>query len=168
MGTPGRPDCEASSAHVAARLVDALDGTTARLAGHALTITVGAGSCEGTTDATGIARCVIDASSAPLGPSTATVSFTGDELYAAAEAVTAPVVLYELPTGGTFVESDLTSAHDVVFWSPLWWLVNRTSGGWAPATFFGFASTTAPACGASWTASPLFDHVAKKVPRGRP
>jgi PKD repeat protein len=160
----GPAGLEASSAHVAARLVDALDGTTARLAGHAVTITVGAGTCEGTTDATGVARCVIDASSAPLGPATATVSFAGDDLYAAAGAVTAPVVLYALPTGGTFVVGDLAVAHDVVFWSPLWWLVNPTSSGWAPPTFFGFASTTAPACGANWTASPLFDHVAKKVP----
>ncbi len=160
----GPAGLQASSPHVAARLVDALDATTAQLAGHAVTISLGAGSCSGTTDVTGVARCVIDASSAPLGPSTVTVSFAGDDLYAAAGPVTAPVVLYELPTGGTFVVGDLAAAHDVLFWSPIWWLVNPTSGGWAPASFFGFASTTAPACGASWTASPLFDHVAKKVP----
>jgi len=160
----GPAGLEGSSAHVAATLVDALDPASARLAGHALTIALGTSSCTATTDATGVARCTIDASSAPLGPSSATVSFAGDALYGAAGPASAPVVLYALPAGGTFVVGDLVAAHDVVFWSPLWWLMNPTSSGFAPPSFFGFASTTAPACGTSWTASPLFDHVAKKVP----
>ena len=160
----GPAGLEGSSAHVAATLVDALDPASARLAGHAVTIALGTSSCTATTDATGVASCTIDASPAPLGPSTATVSFAGDALYGAAGAAAAPVVLYALPAGGTFVVGDLVTAHDVVFWSPFWWLANPTSSGFAPPSFFGFASTTAPACGTSWTASPLFDHVAKKVP----
>ena len=161
----GPAGLDASSANVAVRLADALDQGTARLGGHAVTIELGSHSCTVTTDATGLGRCTIDASMVPLGPSTVTVTFGGDDLYVAASA-TAQVVLYELPAGGVFAVSDLTAraGSEVVFWSPLWWLLNPLSGGWAPASFKGFAENAAPVCGAAWTASPGFDHPPAHVP----
>ena len=46
----------------------------------------------------------------------------------------------------------------------MWWLLNRLSSGWAPASFKGFATTTAPACGADWTAPVGLDHPPRQVP----
>lgn len=160
----GSAGLDASSANVAVRLADALDPSSARLAGHAVTIGLGTLSCTATTDTTGVARCAIDASTLPLGPSTLTAAFAGDDLYGAAAPATAQVVLYELPAGGVFVVGDARPVGYAVFSSPVWWLLNRLSSGWAPASFKGFATSTAPACGADWTAPAGLDHPPKRVP----
>jgi len=159
----GPSGLNASSAAVAARLGDASGAESARLGGHTVTIALGPHACTSTTDATGLARCAIDASALPLGPTTVTATFAGDELYTAASA-SAPVVLYGLPAGGIFVVGDTTAAGTVTFWSPQWWLVNGLSGGTAPASFKGFAAAAVPACGVTWAASSGFDHAPAEVP----
>jgi PKD repeat protein len=117
----GPSGLNASSAAVSVQLEDSTDAGSARLGGHAVTIALGTNTCTATTEATGLARCVIDASALPLGPATVTAAFGGDELYTAASA-SAPVVLYALPAGGVFVVGDKTAAGAVTFWSPQWWL----------------------------------------------
>jgi PKD repeat protein len=159
----GPSGLNASSAAVAARLADASGTQSARLGGHTVTLALGPNTCTATTDTTGLARCAIDASALPLGPTTVTATFAGDELYTDASA-SAPVVLYALPTGGIFVIGDTTAAGTVTFWSPQWRLLNGLSGGAAPANFKGFAAAAAPACGGTWTASSGFDHAPAEVP----
>jgi PKD repeat protein len=161
----GPSGLNASSAAVAARLGDASGAPSARLGGHTLTIALGPHTCTATTDATGLARCAIDASALPLGPTTVTATFASDKLYTSASA-SAPVVLYALPAGGIFVIGDTTAAGAVTFWSPQWRLVNGLSSGPAPASFKGFAAAAAPACGVRWTAtaSSGFDHAPVEVP----
>jgi PKD repeat protein len=160
----GPSGLDASAAAVSIRLEDSTDTGSARLGGHAVTIVLGTAMCTATTDVTGRARCVIDASLLPLGPATVTATFAGDELYTAASA-SAPVVLFAPPAGGVFVVGDKTAAGTVTFWSPQWWLANAPSSGPPPASFKGFVATTvAPACGAGWTASSGFDHPPVQVP----
>ena len=159
----GMSGVNASSGVMSVRFGDAIDTSTARFGGHAVTIAVGARSCDATTDPTGLARCAIDASALPLGPATVKATFPGDDLYTAATA-SAPIVLYAFPTGGVFVIGDASSTGAVTFWSPHWWRLNELSGGPAPASFKGFAQATAPACGLGWTASPGFDHAPPQIP----
>src|SRR5262249_28782942 len=71
----GASGLDASSAHLAARLADAIDQRSARLDGHLVTIKLGPRSCTSTTDATGLAECTVDASALPLGPAAVTASF---------------------------------------------------------------------------------------------
>jgi hypothetical protein len=143
-----------SAAGVSALLVDTADAPSARLGGHVVRFALGPATCSATTDASGRAGCTIDADARPLGPAVLTVELMGDALYEAA-ATTAKVVLYALPHGGAFVIGDRSATDEVTFWSPSWRVANRLSGGPAPASFKGFASSPAgTACGASWTALP--------------
>jgi PKD repeat protein len=101
---------------VAARLGDGRDAASARLAGHAVSITAGGQSCAATTDATGLARCDLDASPLALGETPVTVSFAGDELYAPVSAALQALVYARAPViaaSSTYVPGAWT-AHDVV------------------------------------------------------
>src|SRR5262249_25665832 len=158
----GPSGLNASSAAVAARLADAADAGSARLEGHTITIAVGSAECTATTDVTGLARCTINASALPLGPASVSVTSTEDRLYTTVSA-SAPVVLYALPAGGVFVVGDRAATGNVTFWSPRWSEANGL-GSETPPSFKGFATTTVPACGTRWTASPGFDHAPAQAP----
>ena len=61
------------------------NGSGAPISGRTVTLTLGGGggaqSCSGTTDATGTAGCVIAGVSQPVGPGSATATFTSDGFY---------------------------------------------------------------------------------------
>jgi len=154
-----RPTLDVSKAAVAARLGDSVDAHSARLTGHDLTFDAGGATCTASTNAAGDASCTLPAEALALGPTTVTVRFDGDTLYSTGTAA-GQAVVYGTPTGGLFVVGDLSAAGAVTFWSPSWWLLNRLSGGPAPASFKGFA-TAAPG---GWVASPGFDHAPANVP----
>jgi PKD repeat protein len=158
----GPSGLDSSSASVAARLADTADAGSARLDGHTVTIALGSAECTAATDATGLARCTIDASALPLGPANVSVRSAADRLYTTASS-SAPVVLYALPVGGVFVVGGRAATGSVTFWSPRWSQANGL-GTDTPPSFKGFAATTAPACSARWTASPGFDHAPVDVP----
>src|SRR5262249_52318571 len=81
----------------AARLADGRHAATARLAGHDVSITAGGQSCTATTDATGLARCDLDASPLALGVTPVTVAFVGDQLYAPVSAAVQTLVYARAP-----------------------------------------------------------------------
>ena len=56
------------------------------------------------------------------------------------------------PGGGAFVVGDETATGTVEFWGAQWSKANELSGGAAPASFKGFASSpAAPSCGTGWS-----------------
>ena len=72
---------------------------------------------------------------------------------------TATRVWYGLLSMGSFVIGDqnAVASQPVTFWSAQWSRANQLSGGVAPASFKGFASTTSanpPRCGAKWSTGP--------------
>src|SRR5262249_51943811 len=71
----------------------------------------------------------------------------------------ASTTMFAFPSSGAFVLGDQSAAvgTSVTFWAAQWWKLNDLSGGAAPASFKGFASTLSsepPACGTTWTTSP--------------
>jgi len=59
------------------------------------------------------------------------------------------------PGGGAFVLGDRSATGSVTFWGSQWAKANVLSGGAAPSSFKGFASTpAAPACGSMWSTGP--------------
>jgi hypothetical protein len=155
-----KPTLDATKATVTASFGDAVDPASARLEHHAVSFQAGAATCTTATSATGDASCTLPAAALALGPLTIAVRFDGDTLYAASLA-TGPVLVYAIPAGGTFVVGDGSATGTVTFWSPSWSLLNTLSGGPAPASFKGFATT--PSDG-GWLASPGFDHAPTVVP----
>jgi hypothetical protein len=134
------------------------DGKNAPISGRTLTMTLGEGasvqSCSGATDATGTASCVIDIVHQPLGPGTATTTFTSDGLYQSANDTQATLV-FDPDSRGVFVVGNKSANGSVTFWGAQWSKVNSLSAGPAPATFKGFEnSLMKPTCGSSWTTSP--------------
>jgi len=64
------------------------------------------------------------------------------------------VLIYAFPSAGTFAIGNNNSAitTNVTFWGAQWWKLNSLSGGFAPASFKGFAQMPAtPSCGVDWT-----------------
>jgi FtsP/CotA-like multicopper oxidase with cupredoxin domain len=126
-----------------------------------VSFTLGAQACDGVTDATGVASCTIAVSSA-LGSVPITATFAGDAFYLpSADADTA--ILFSFPSNGAFVigDTDATAGGTVTWWGSSWAAANTLSGGAAPSSFKGFASTvslptsTPPAaCGSAWTTAP--------------
>jgi hypothetical protein len=59
---------------------------------------------------------------------------------------------------GSFVIGDGNAAvgSSVQFWGAQWWMTNSLSGGFAPASFKGFANSpnTPPKCGSTWSTRP--------------
>ena len=137
------------------------DGTTA-IAGRAVTFTLGVGAtaqtCSGVTDATGTATCAIAPVNQPLGTGTVSADFAGDAFYRPSSA-TASTILFAFLTNGSFVLGDQSAAVGTndTFWGAQWRKLNSLSGGQAPASFKGFASTLSsepPRCGIRWTTGP--------------
>jgi hypothetical protein len=134
--------------------------------GQTVTFTLGTQSCDGVTDATGVASCSIPGVSGDtLGPKTLTAAFAGDTYYEPSSDAT-EVIVFAFPDRGAFVLGDSTVAAataetSVTWWSHDWSLRNALSGGIAPFAFKGFAAdvstlpTTTPAdsCGTSFVTS---------------
>lgn len=135
------------------------DGTTP-IAGRSVTLTLGSGgsaqSCVGTTDAAGSASCTIAVVNQPLGAGSVSAAFAGDAYYLPASA-SAATLLFAFLGNGSFVVGDQSAQAGarVTFWGAQWSKLNLLSGGTAPASFKGFASTPAmPACGVAWSTNP--------------
>jgi hypothetical protein len=132
------------------------------LSGQPLTLTLGTGtgtvSCSANSDSTGTTKCSVTPTSLPLGQVPVTVSFAGNANYAAAT-TTAQTLLYTYLPQGAFVIGDKSAVVNgsVTFSGPQWARDNSLTGGGAPASFKGFASTpssTVPVCGGTWTTGP--------------
>jgi len=137
------------------------DGTAA-IAGRSVVFTLGTGgaveTCTGVTDATGKASCTINPVNQPLGPGLVSDQFAGDAFYLPSSAQANPIVFAFLDRGA-FVLGDHTAGvgSAVTFWSATWSTLNLLSGGAAPASFKGFASTIStelPKCGDTWVTVP--------------
>jgi uncharacterized repeat protein (TIGR01451 family) len=132
------------------------------VAGRTVQFTLGTGSsaqlCNGVTNASGIATCAIGPVAQPLGPGVMADAFVGDAFYKPASAG-ATTVMFAFLTNGADVLGDLSASigAGVTFWGAHWSSSNSLSGGAAPASFKGFASTLTgepPTCGSTWTTGP--------------
>jgi uncharacterized repeat protein (TIGR01451 family) len=140
------------------------DGVTP-IAGRMLTLGLGAQSCSGTTDASGIASCSL-IFTGPLGPEPLSVTFLSDGYYVSASDNSQTATVFAFPTRGAFTLGNLTAGAagpttKVTWWSDVWSSLNKLSGGPAPDSFKGFAGTvklptTTPATGCTpkWTTLP--------------
>jgi hypothetical protein len=132
------------------------------ISGRTISITLGTGvtaqTCNGTTNASGVATCTIQVNQ-PFGAGTVVAKFAGDAFYLPSSASANTVIFAFLPRGA-FVLGDKTAVvgpNTVEFWGADWSLRNVLSGGGAPDSFKGFASTIStnpPACGDTWTSRP--------------
>jgi len=147
------------------------DGDTSSVApnpsGQLITFTLGAQSCSGRTDSSGLASCSISAvSGSTLGPKTVTASAVADAYYLGSSD-SEPVIVFSFPSKGAFVLGNTsvaaaTTATTLNWWSDSWWQLNSLTGGVAPLSFKGFAGdvtalpATSPAksCGASFATAP--------------
>jgi len=138
-----------------------LEDNTTPVSGRNVTFTLGTGgaqSCSAFTTASGIASCTIIPVAQPLGPGTVTDAFAGDACYRPASA-NAKTILFAFLPSGAFVVGDQSAqmGAKVTFWSAKWSKLNKLSGGTAPASFKGFATTLSaepPKCGITWTTGP--------------
>lgn len=144
------------TAHLSAVLKE--DGVVP-ISGRMVNFTLGAitpQTCSGMTDATGTAKCVISPVAQPLGPGVVSANFTGDAFYLPSSA-SATTLVFAFLAHGSFVVGDRTAGGNVTFWGAQWSKANSLSGGQAPPSFKGFASTlsmTPPTCGGNWSTSP--------------
>lgn len=132
------------------------DGTTP-IAGRSVTFTLGTGgsaqTCSGTSDSSGTAACTVSPVNQPLGTGTVSASFAGDTYYLPSSA-SGSTVTFAFLSNGAFVVGDKSATGSVTFWDQGWNLLNSLSGGLAPPSFKGFASTlntAPPTCGDAWT-----------------
>jgi len=135
--------------------------------GQTITFTLGTQSCNGTTDATGVATCSIaNVSGQTLGSKTLTATFAGDAYYQPSSS-SAQVIVFAFPSRGAFVVGNTaigtaTPSTPVTWWSDQWSGQNSLSGGSGPDAFKGFAATvttlptTSPAtsCGTTFVTQP--------------
>jgi hypothetical protein len=127
--------------------------------GQTVTFTLGTGvtaqTCNGTTNATGLATCTIPSVNQPLGPNTAGVQFAGDAYYLPSSA-SEPVILFAFLSQGSMIVGNLDAGAGtaVDYWGAQWAKENSLSGGPAPNSFKGFADTAPQSCGGGWIASP--------------
>ena len=140
------------------------DGTTAPVPfGQAVTLSIGAQSCVGFTDATGVASCTL-VFVGGLGPQPLGADFGGDAYYLPSSDTSKTAIVFAFPDHGAFVLGDNTvnaagPSTSLTWWSSKWSARNSLTGGSAPAAFKGFAAevtsvpTTSPAnsCGTSFT-----------------
>jgi Bacterial Ig-like domain (group 3) len=129
------------------------------LAGKTVTFTLGEGltaqTCTGATDASGNASCEIASVNQTVGSAPVKANFAGDAFYVSAEA-SSTVSVFEPHATGAFVVGDLSAGpgKTVNFWGAQWAKNNAFSGGGAPSSMKGYASSpTALSCGATWTTS---------------
>ncbi|HXH28601.1 MAG TPA: hypothetical protein VNL37_06110 [Candidatus Polarisedimenticolia bacterium] len=149
-----------TTAHLSGVLLeDGLVPIAGRTVGFTLGTGGGAQSCSGVTDASGVAACTIAPVSQPGGPGVVADAFAGDAFYLPSSSSAATIVFAFLDQGA-FVLGDQTAVvgpATVEFWGNDWSVRNVLSGGSAPASFKGFASTIGtnpPSCGSAWTSSP--------------
>jgi hypothetical protein len=127
------------------------DGVTP-IQGRTITISIGSQSClSAPTDPTGTASCTIILSQV-LGPGTVTANFAGDGFYLPSTTSEA-VIVFAFLDRGSMVIGNLDS-NSVEFWGAQWAKLNSLSGGSAPNSFKGFASTAPQTCGGGWTSTP--------------
>jgi Bacterial Ig-like domain (group 3) len=138
-----------------------LEDGTVPIAGRSVVFTLGTGAtgqtCTGTTDATGTAACTLVANQPP-GSGVVSDNFAGDAFYLPSSA-SAKTFIFAFLARGSFVIGDTTAVvgRVVTFWSATWSGQNALSGGRAPASFKGFASTISsnpPVCTDTWTSRP--------------
>jgi hypothetical protein len=137
------------------------EDTPVPVAGRTLTLSLGAQSCTGVTDAGGNASCTIAVVTAPLGPQPLAAAFAGDAYYLPS-GDTDTAIVFGFTTRGSFVLGDqtvaaATPATTVTWWSHSWSSLNSMSGGPGPNSFKGFAgspSPETPACGGTWESRP--------------
>jgi streptogramin lyase len=154
------PAVIANGSPVALNAVLTEDGKTP-ISGRTVTLGLGTGasdqSCTATTNPAGTATCSIATVNQPLGAGVLSATFGGDGFYAPASAGGA-FVAFAFVGGGTFVVGDGSAqvGGSVTFWSSTWSASNTLSGGSAPSSFKGFATTMTPgaACGGTWTSTP--------------
>ena len=142
-----------------------LEDGTVPIEGRTLTLTLGTQTCTGTTDSLGVASCTLTFTG-DLGPQPLGASFAGNAYYLASSDTSKTAIVFSFPSRGAFVLGDLTVAGatattSVTWWAENWYLLNRLSGGSAPASFKGFAaavtlptSTPPASCGSSWSTLP--------------
>jgi hypothetical protein len=132
------------------------------IAGRTVTFTLGSGgsaqTCNSVTNASGIATCTITPVAQPLGPGVVGDVFAGDAFYLPSSA-SANTIVFAFLASGAFAIGDLNAliGTSVTFWSAQWPTLNGLSGGAAPPSFKGFASTLTaepPNCGIAWTTGP--------------
>jgi len=132
------------------------------IVGRTVVFTLGTGvsaqTCPGITDPTGTASCTISPVNQPLGPGVVSDAFAGDAFYLPSSA-SAATLIFAFPARGVFVIGDNNSGNgaNITFWSASWSRLNSLTGGAAPDSFKGFAtstSTTPPSCGGTWQARP--------------
>ena len=129
----------------------------APVVGRSVTLTLGAQSCTGTTDAGGTASCTIASVATALGPQALGASFAGDAFYEPSSDRTKQAIVFAFPSRGVFTVGDRVPGPSVTWWAGDWSARNPTSAGPAPAAFKGFVGstgTTPPSCGAGWTTGP--------------
>ncbi len=146
-----------TTAHLSGVLLE--DGTVP-IVGRTVVFTLGtdgtAQSCSAVTDAAGVAACTIFPVNQPFGAGLVTATFAGDAFYLPSSA-SATTIIFAFLDHGSFVLGDQTASGSVEFWGHDWSRRNVLSGGRAPASFKGFASTIStnpPACGDTWTSRP--------------
>ncbi|MCW2965843.1 MAG: hypothetical protein JWO17_3095 [Actinomycetia bacterium] len=124
--------------------------------GRTLHLSVGSLTCDGLTNAAGVATCTVPGTT-PLGPATTSAVFDGVGLYLPSNATSTTALLYAFANGsGTFVVGDQSATGAVTFWGSKWSKLNRVSGGAAPDAFKGFALVAPIACNSlfRWTTGP--------------
>lgn len=139
------------------------DGNAATpIAGRTLTLSLGAQSCNGTTNTAGVASCTL-VYSGGLGSQPLKASFAGDAFYLPSSDSSHTAIVFAFPSRGAFVLGNNTvaaagPATTLTWWGASWAGLNSLSGGPAPSAFKGFAATvslptsTPPAaCGSAWT-----------------
>src|SRR6266849_4415907 len=143
------------------------DGTTAPLpSGQTITLSLGAQSCTGTTDASGIAGCTLIFNGS-VGPQPLKADFAGDAYYLPSADTGKTAIVFAFPSHGAFALGDDTVAAAtpstvVTWWDSSWSKLVDLSSGDSPSGFKGFADTvvtlptTSPAnsCGSTWTTTP--------------
>ena len=126
------------------------------LAGATVTLSLGAATCTGVTNASGVATCPVTA--ATLGPASVGISYAGDANYVGSSAsIAGGALVYGFAAGtGSFVIGDGNAATGtaVTFWGAQWAKLNKVSGGAAPDAFKGYAAQGTRTCNGAWTTGP--------------
>ena len=152
----------ASGVTLTGRLLE--DGTTP-ISGRTLTLGVGSQTCNGTTNASGIASCTLTFTGA-LGSQPLSATFTSDGFYQSSSDTSLTAIVFAFPSRGVFALGDVTAAAatpttTVTWWADNWNQLNILSRGTAPSSFKGFAATVSlptssppSSCGGNWSTLP--------------
>ena len=118
---------------------------------------LGAHSCSGTTNLSGVAQCSFVVNGTLWASTPISAEFAGDTLYKPSSA-SATAVVFAFPTGGAFAERRCVLAWDDNVLAADWANVNVLTGGDAPSAFKGFVgnvslppSNPPASCGGPWT-----------------